>query len=266
VERVNSVDEFVRSPVGRWYGGATHLVWCASPTLCGSTHWGRPSARDVHELTDLYEIALALHGFDVFMDDSAVEMVDWTALGVLNEYLRRRLPEWGGRIRKQAVVVPSGAVAVILAGVVPLLGSTYPMKFFSTRGAAAEWLERGDTTPILDQVERLAGELRGIPPLVRDLRSYLEGVLVAPSIAAAARALGRSVRSLQRELRQSRTSFGAELSRARVRAACTLLYESDEKIEAIARRVGCITSSRLSALFRKELGETPLAYRTRSRA
>jgi AraC-like DNA-binding protein len=265
VKLARTVDEFVRDPVGRWYGGATHLVWCASPTLCGSTHWGRPSARDVRELTSLYEIALQLRGFHVYMDDSAVEMVDWAALGVLNEYLKRRLTEWGGRIRKQAVVVPSGAVAVILAGVVPLLGPTYPMRFFSTRGAAVEWLGHGETTPILDEVERLVGELRGIPPLVRDLRSYLEGVLVAPSITAAARTLRRSVRSLQRELRQSHTSFGAELSRARVRAACALLYESDEKIEAIARRVGCITSSRLSELFRKELGETPLAYRTRTR-
>jgi AraC-like DNA-binding protein len=44
-----------------------------------------------------------------------------------------------------------------------------------------------------------------------------------------------------------------------------LLAHSDEKIEAIARKVGCSSSSRLSTLFRKAVGETPAQFRARRR-
>jgi AraC-like DNA-binding protein len=265
LHRTHSSEELVADPIGRYYLGETHLVWCASPSLCGSAHWGRPSVADAIELTRLYELARApaLQHFDVFMDDAEVEHVDWKALGVIREYVQSRLPEWGGRIRKQAVQVPSGVVAIILAGLVPLIGPTYPIRFFGSRGAAVDWLGRGDATVVLEEVERLVAEARGTTPTVKTLRSYLEGALVQPTLEKAAAALDRSPRSLQRELREARTSFAVELTRARVGVACALLSEGDESVESIARQVGCLTSSRLSALFRKELGETPTAYRAR---
>jgi AraC-like DNA-binding protein len=267
VKRARSIDEFVANPLGRCYLGPTHVVWCASTTLCGSTHWGRPSERDARELVRLYEIARhpSLRRFDVYMDDAALEHVDLAALGVLSDYVKARLPEWGQRIRRQAVVTPSGAVALMLAGLVPLLGPTYPMRFFGSRAAALEWLGLDDAGHILDEVDRLVAEVRGMPEAVRELRAYLDGALGNATVGGAALALARSPRSLQRELQRACTSFAAELTRARVRRACALLEHSDEKVESIARRVGCLTSSRLSALFRRELGETPLAYRARHR-
>jgi hypothetical protein len=55
VKRAQTVGELVGNPVGRFYVGPSHLVWCASPSLCGSAHWGRPSADDARELTRLYD-------------------------------------------------------------------------------------------------------------------------------------------------------------------------------------------------------------------
>jgi AraC-like DNA-binding protein len=267
VKRAPSIDAFLADPVDHCSVGKSYVVWCASPTLCGSAHWGEPSEADMRELTRLFDIARhpSLRRFDVFMDVAAVEVMGWRALGILSDYLRSRLPEWGERIGKQGVLMPSGMVAVILAGLVPLIGPTYPMRFFASRGAALEWLARAEAPPILDEIERLVAEARGIPPVVRELRGHLDGALADATVEGAARALGRSPRSLQRELREARTSFGAELTRARVRVACALLAHGDERVEAIARRVGCLTSSRLSVLFRKELGETPAAYRARHR-
>jgi transcriptional regulator GlxA family with amidase domain len=160
VRRARTIEELVSDPVDHFYIGTTHLIWCASPSLCGSAHWGRPSE-------------------------------------------------------------------------------------------------------ILDEVERLVAQARGIAPVVRALRAYLEGALVDAMVDAAAGALGCSSRTLQRELRQARTSFAAELTRARVRVASMLLSQGDEKVETIARRVGCLSSSRLSVVFKKEMGETPAAYRAR---
>lgn len=267
MKRAQTIDELVKDPIGRFYVGATHLVWCAESSLCGSAHWGRPTVDDARELTALYEIARhpALAQFDVFMDDGAVEHVDWSALGIINDYVKSRMSEWGGRIRKQAVVVPSGVVAVLLAGLQPLIGPTYPLKFFGSKSGALDWLARADLAPVLDEVDALVSEARGISPVMRELRDYLAGALVDATLEAAAAALGRSTRTLQRELSEAGTRFATELTRARVRAACALLSGGDERVEEIARRVGCLTSSRLSALLKKEVGETPAAYRARHR-
>jgi AraC-like DNA-binding protein len=78
-----------------------------------------------------------------------------------------------------------------------------------------------------------------------------------------ARHLGVAPRSLQRELSRQATSFRLELTRARVHAACLLLEGSDDKIEAIARRVGWTSSSQMSSIFRRQVGTTPAQYRAR---
>jgi transcriptional regulator GlxA family with amidase domain len=50
-----------------------------------------------------------------------------------------------------------------------------------------------------------------------------------------------------------------------VRVAIKMLTETDEKIEAIARDVGCVSASQLSALFKKHVGDTPARVRERLR-
>jgi AraC-like DNA-binding protein len=105
--------------------------------------------------------------------------------------------------------------------------------------------------------------VRQIGPTVRALREYLGRALRDATVEGGARTLGVSPRTLQRELRHARTHFTAELLRARVDAACEKLAHTDEKIETIAREVGCISASQLSTLFRRSLGETPGQFRTR---
>lgn len=245
------------------------LVWCADKRTCGTMTWGQPTEAHVEALTRALD--LSRHpdlggGFIVFMDSSAVEVVDWQPFTRLAMYVRERLPEWATVIQKQAVIVPSGGpAATMLAGMVPLLGMTYPMKFFDDRDQAITWLERPDALAAITEAAELAASARSLTPAVQRLRGWLEGALHDATLDTAAAALSSSARSLQRELQGASTSFTAELQAARVRVAVRKLTETDAKIEAIARDVGCVSASQLSALFKKHVGDTPAKVRERLR-
>lgn len=244
-------------------------MFCGSPTICGTVTWGAPESADINELTQA--LGLARHpalagGFAVFMDASGIERVDWQPFSELAIFVRDQLPAWSRVITKQAVIVPSGPAGAMLAGMVPMLGGAFPMKFFSDAGEALDWLgwaRDTDAIATLDEARKLAADARGITPTIHQLRAWLATDLIGPSLESAARSLGTSARTLQRELQTANTSFTAEVQAARVREACRLLAETDEKIEVIARTVGCSTASQLSTLFRKVVDETPARYRER---
>lgn len=268
MKRARSIEDFVAEPVGRFQTGRTHLVWCHSPTLCGSVHWGRPTDADAHALVRRLELSLhpaLARGFDGIMDARAMESFDWPAFGVVSEYVRERLGEWNKRIRRHAVLVPPGIVGGLVAGLLPLIGPSYPLRFFSSADEALAWMGRPELSEVLEEANRLADQARGVAPLIRSLRHHLDGSLGSATVGAVAHALGLAPRSLQRELGRYETSFRLELMRARVRAACLMLEHSDEKIEAIARRIGWASSSQMSAIFRREVEETPAQYRARRR-
>ena len=194
-----------------------------------------------------------------------MESFDWPAFGVVSDFVRRRLTTLNRLVRKHAILVPPGLVGALVAGLLPLLGPSYPMRFFATSEEAQAWIDRPDLAAALEEALHLADEARGLTPLLRSLRHRLDGALKHATVAMMARALGIAPRSLQRELERHRTSFRLELTRARVRAACLMLETSDDKIEAIARRSGWGTSSQMSSVFRRHVGETPAAYRARRR-
>lgn len=264
-----SPDDLARDPIDRYWLGKQQLVFCRSASICGSIHWGTPDVGDVAELQRALELAKSLAlagGFAVFMDASAIERVDWQPFTELATYVRDRLADWAKVITKQAVVVPAGPAGPLLAGMVPMMGMAYPMRFFGDTGEALTWLGWARdpiATSALEEARSLAATARGVTPTIHQLRTWLQASLIGPSLESAARALGVSSRTLQRELQTASTSFTAEVQAARVRAACAQLAETDEKIEAIARTVGCGTASQLSILFKKVLGETPARYRER---
>jgi AraC-like DNA-binding protein len=261
-----TIEEFVADPVGAYTVGRTHLVWCWSPSLVGTAHWGQPTDADAAELVKRLEVSMqpALDGgFSVLMDTH--ESFDLPAFGVVAAYCKTRLEAWSTRIRKHAVLVPEGVAAVFVAALMPLVGTSHPLRFFSSLAEGLEWLERPELLEVLDEIGPVVDEARGTSSLLRSLRQHLEGGLAGATLEAAAQALGLSPRTFQRELQREGTSFTAELMQARLRTARVLLEHSDEKIDAVARQVGAASSSQLSELFRRELGETPALYRARRR-
>ncbi len=107
--------------------------------------------------------------------------------------------------------------------------------------------------------------VRATPEPLRDLERYLAAHLAAPSLDGAAEALGVSVRTLQRRLRDGETSFSAEVLRVRLDCARRLLVDSNRSITDIALSVGFATSQHFSTCFREREGSTPRDYRERQR-
>jgi AraC-like DNA-binding protein len=269
VRRAASPDELSHDPLDSYWLGKNQLIFCRSATICGSLHWGTPDSADIRDLTRALELArhpALAGGFGVFMEASAIERVDWAPFTELASYVRSRLNEWAKVIQKQAVVVPAGPAGPLLAGMVPMLGMAYPMRFFGDTADGIAWLGWARdpiATSALEEARTLAAGARGVTPTIHALREWIATDLIGPTLDSAARALGVSSRTLQRELQNASTSFTTEVQAARVRAACAMLAETDEKIEVIARAVGCRTASQLSTLFRKLVGETPARYRER---
>jgi AraC-like DNA-binding protein len=269
MQRADTVADFVQNPIQRYSVGATHIVWCHSRTLCGSVHWGHYDDAQVNELVS--RLAFSNHpslagGLDILMDSRGVAGFEWSAWELLAGHVRRQLATWNERIRRQAIVVPTGQTGTLLAGMLPMLGPDYAFSFFTSLPEAIAWVDRPDLSAILDEVERIAAAARNTAPVLHGLRHHLDQTVANASLRSAARALAQSERTLQRLLKNEGTSFNDELLQARLRAARLLLEESDEPIATIARRVGCSSSSRLIALFRRDLGETPAQYRVRRRS
>lgn len=262
-----SADVFARDPIDHYWLGETQLVWCRSPTLCGSLHWGTPHESDVVELMRALELtrhAALADGVDVLMDCRAVERMDWIACLQLSAYVRERALEWNRCIRRHAVVVRPGPTAAQLASMARLAGVTHEICFVGEHEAALGWLDwttRLDALAAVDEAARFVDDARGLQPVVQHLRRWLEHALIGATVEDAAGALAMSVRSLQRELCKAGTCFTSEVQSARVRVACELLRDTDDKIEVIARAVGSTSASQLSVLFRRQLGVTPARYR-----
>lgn len=269
MRRALSIADFVRAPIGRYSVGATHLVWCHSPTLCGTTHWGRPTEHGATELVQRLEAAmhpLVTGAVDALVDARATRSFDSDAFLIVSRYAQSRLAQWERLLHRHAVVVSPGVVGAVIAGLLPMLGAKHPLRFFSSMQEAIAWLGREDLDGVVDEVAHLAGDAQGTPPVIRLLREHLDASLVGATLETTAGALDLSARSLQRVLLRYGTGFSEELARARVRVALALLEECDAKVETIARHVGCYSSSQLSAIFRRYTGLTPSRYRLSQRA
>jgi AraC-like DNA-binding protein len=256
---------FLRHPIGGYVLGDSFIVWCHSPSLCGATHWGRRSIAETLEITRLYDFAKSKTlsaPFDVLLDYRHLDHIDGDAFVYFADYVRSQLSIWTPRMRQVAMLVPPKMVGFLLAGLLPVIGPALPIRFFGRPEDAVAALNRPDAGGVWDEVMRLVLQAREVPAVVRAVRDHLATRFATETLEETARSLGLTPRKLQRSLAEAKTGFSAELIASRVRAAAALLVETDLKIEAIARSVGCVSSSHLSLLFRRVHGITPARYRT----
>ncbi|WP_434428056.1 AraC family transcriptional regulator [Nannocystis pusilla] len=128
-------------------------------------------------------------------------------------------------------------------------------------------LERGDPT-LMHMLRRYGDELlassAGPPATLQDrLRAHLAGRLAAgaPSIDLAARALGMSTRSLQRQLRAEGTVFKDVVEAARRDLALGHLRAGRSSVSEVAFLLGFTEVSAFSRAFRRWTGESPSTWR-----
>jgi AraC-like DNA-binding protein len=258
---------FLRAPVGTWVAGDGFLLWCRAPDLCGLVVAGRLVEADAARLVRLFEFDRRLAApYDAVTDAGRAESADPAAYELLGRYVAARMAEYARTVRKNALIHPSGLPGALVAGFFPLADSRHPWRLFSDGDAAFAWLERPDGDPARAEVAALADQVLGVPALLSRLRRWLDGNLQNATVRAGAAALATSPRSLQRALEEAGATFRGERDHARVRAATSLLVEGDDKLEAIAQRVGCGSASQLVVLFERVVQRSPTQIREAARS
>jgi len=138
--------------------------------------------------------------------------------------------------------------------------------------APARWLDRPLATadPLLHLMMRQriaelvaqAGE-----DIVSRLRRRLPALLTArdASVAAAARSLGFTVRTLNRRLAEEGTSFAVLRDEARYAVARQLLHGTAMQVSEIAEQLGYANASALTTAFRRWSGQGPSEWRAAKR-
>ncbi len=263
MKRAPSLPEFVADPVGRWLPTGSSVVWCASPSLGGATSFGSPDGtvtRDAMKpFAALWSPAMA-DRVDVILDTSLVERVEPSAVEAVIAFVVEHRARLSGRVRQQIGVVRRGIDGATLAGILPMVGDARPVRIVDDPRDAYR-LVLGDAGEALcDEIRALVDAVSQVPPVLRALREVIRSRSHAIDLAAGARAVGVSARSLQRTLGEHGTSFREELRDVRFAEACQALATSDEKIAAIARRLG-LSENALTQLFRERVGQTPGEYR-----
>jgi len=261
MRRIHRIDDFVRAPVGAFVVGASWLAWCAGPDLGGTVVWGRPSERDADELSRVWEYDRALPGrFDVVSDLSRLAAVEPRSFERLVSYVAGRRDEYDRRVRRHALVRPAGLEGAAVAGFNLLIAPRFEWAAHATAAEAFAWLGRGDGERVRVAVEARATEAAGADLTVSSLRALLARTPQLEAAAAAA-ALRLPLRTLQRTLAAAGTSFRDEVARARVDVARQLIAATDDKLDAIARRVGLASATQLARLFQRLTGRPPSAFR-----
>lgn len=264
VRPCTALAEFLEDPVGRCIAGPCWLHFYPRVDLCGFALWGRPDADAMAGLVRVLHVELGAPPHASLVDVQALEAVEPAVFDELGEYVAAHHTELGRAVRRLALVPPKGGlVRAVVTGFFRVAAAPYPVEIFETQEAALAWLGIDhERQSLLDAIVEESERAMGAPALVRDLRSWLAGHVRDASLERAAQALGVSVRSLQRRLRDEGTSFQQELKEAQLRVAQRMLKETDVAITRIALDLGC-SPAHFSALFRSGTGLSPSAWRAR---
>jgi AraC-like DNA-binding protein len=260
----SDIGEFMRRPVGAGVLVETNFLWCASPSLGGTIGWGSPTGEQAQRVMEV--VAAIFHPtigpeLDLVLDGFRLEQVNPGVVMAIFEWTRRNLDALKRRIRRQVGVSPPGLGGILLAGMLPMLGNPYGFEIVATPKQAYRLLLGNDEGDALhDEIMAHVDRFSRTPPLVGELRNLLRAHQGNLTVEQAAGMLGRSPRSLQRELEAVATSFRREQAQVRLIAAEELLAASDDKLAVIAARLG-LSVHGLNRLIRDRMGTTLEAWR-----
>ena len=257
------VGDFVAAPRCAYLLGDTFAFYNME-NFCGWRVWGQPSRADAHQLVAAIGTAYAPGAppYYSLVDLQGLERVDGPGFEVLQSFVRAHRDQMATQLLRQAVVRPTGMVGALASGFYVLLPPRHRVKVFDSLAPAARWLDAPDRQALEWLVTALGSAPAAAGPGL-ELKRWLGTQLIDATPAAAARALGLSVRTMQRQLKAAGTSFNNELKRARVEKASRLLVESSSKLSTIAQEVGFSSSQQLATSFREIVELTPSEFRRR---
>ena len=258
-------EEFERDPVGKYYVGRCFVFFQQSAGFDGLAVWGHPDPDSLRLIVRLLDTALVTPHVSV-VDMRAVTGVDFEGFDVMYQGVRDRQAGFAKTIKRQAILRPSGPIGAMVLGFYNLIHVQYPVNHFTDEDDALVWLgieKRGDVLAELSEMREVA---LGRPELALRLRNHLRSTSGRGSPDEIARALGLSVRSMQRKLADLGTSFRDEVHAFRTERAKTLLLGSDHSLIVIADDSGFDSVRAFTDVFGKRTGESPQAFRLRVRA
>lgn len=259
-----SIERYRQAPLGACLTLPHAMVFCASPALWGFSLWGTPSSDDVARAVALIALDLgpqvAPHA--TLVDVRGLLPTDPHAFAPLIQHARSYHEVAATKVTRMAMVRPPGLFGMTVAGFFQIIDVPYPVRVFGDFSKAAAWAGASAIASALDATLR---ELGQTPSSLERLRCWLEAHVADASLERAARALGRSQRSLQRDLRSADSSFQQELIAARLQHAQRLLLDRRCSMTEIAHEVGCSSLQHFSTMFRQATGETPSEWRERRR-
>ncbi|MCA9667438.1 MAG: helix-turn-helix transcriptional regulator [Myxococcales bacterium] len=257
------LESFARQPSASYTAGSGWMHFCATPELFGVLLWGRPDAEAITHLVRSLRVELRpdIVPHASLVDASRLDSADGAAFVELAQYVRDEKQRLSAKVTRLALVRAEGYTGAVISGFFSVLDAPYPVALFDDPRQALGWLERDAAwaDAFAEAYQQLAGEAPIVTALGRALVASAGGL--SATIAEAARLLGTSQRTLQRRLKEAGTSYQRELARVRVSEAKRRMRTSSAPLTNIALDLGFASLQAFSALFRREVGQSPSAWR-----
>lgn len=261
-----SAAAFSRAPVGKAVASAHALFWLPQRDLLLVSVWGRLRIKDYEMFEQLAPVWLASDAPTrrSLLDLRRLTSVEDEAMARFATYVVGRRETYLRTLGRCGLVVepPVVLTAAIVAGLPTLAGAPSPFSVYGSATEALSALDVSDADHTAQSLEHLVERAVAEGELLSALDAFLRTHLQEAPIGLAASALGMSVRTLQRRLRDFGTSYRRELEKVRVEEARRLLAETDDKIQSIAMAVGLEKAQHLALLFRRWTGQAPASWRT----
>lgn len=265
---LSTLEEFLQDPVGRATARGAILLWFKERGQLIIAVSGRPTEEDAAYLARAAEALLApqAEARTSLLDLRRMEHLEpavWTAFAA---NVASRQARYAELVRGCALLVrpDDWHVRTLAEGFPRLLRDALSCRLCTEPAEALDWLGWPAAPAFFMELERLNEQAWARPSKLQALRAHLAKV-GGVTLPQAARALGLSPRTLQRQLQAERTTFQGELHLARVLRAQELLRDTDDKVHAIAADLGYARPQHFTAVFRRLTGQTPGAWRARQR-
>jgi AraC-like DNA-binding protein len=259
-----SRDAYIEDPVGTYFTGPCYFCWCAHEGLYGASIWGEPSLSDMRGFVELLSVEqrAAAQPHKTIVDFRHLRTVGAESFDLVANFLLESAPRLATLLTRQWLVRPEGMMGQLIAYHYGYLRLPYEVRVVTDpreafAQAAPEHAELAAEIIELEAFARTGGSL------LLALRRHLAEASPDTDLAASARALGVSTRTLQRQLRGLGTSYVREVRRARIERAKALLLGTDLKLTTLALEAGFPSVQQLCAAFRESEGCSPGRFRQR---
>ena len=260
------IDRYVESPIGRAVAGEHLLCWYLDPTLRCTSVWGAPNVADIELLIQAVSVEIR---DDSPRHSSLVDLrrmtsdVDAAAYEMLVEFVAHNRYRFAATIIQSVVLHQGGLQAALVGGYTRVAGEPFPVSLHQCPAEALAALGR-DGGRLFDELDAVTEMARARAPTLWRVRAWIHANIADATLPRCADALASSTRTLQRRLRQARTSFRQELERARIDRAKRVLAATDDKVLAVALSVGYPKVQNLVTPFRRHTGLSPTEWRHRN--